>query len=57
MSRAAGLVVDVRVDETVRLVADAAVPSTLEVTLERKAGPFARLRINVPKNKVRFARP
>ena len=57
MSRAPGLVVDVRVDETVRLVADAAVPFTVEVTLERKSGPFARLRISAPKDTVRIARP
>jgi len=57
MSRAAGLVVDVRVDETVRLESQAGVPFTVELTLERKSGPFARLRINAPKDTVRIARP
>ena len=57
MSRTAGLVVDVRVDETVRLESQAGVPFTVELTLERKSGPFARLRISAPKDTVRIARP
>jgi hypothetical protein len=57
MSREPGLVVDVRIDETVRLKYQAGMPFTVELTLERKTGPFARLRINAPKDTVRIARP